>query len=82
MSSVRAVAREAGVAVGLVSYYYADRTSLISAALRRIGEQDLIIVTPDSLHAPVDRLRAALRRVADPEFLTTEYLALSTPSCA
>jgi TetR/AcrR family transcriptional regulator, cholesterol catabolism regulator len=74
--SMRAVAREAGVALGLVNYYYADKTSLISAALRRIGEQDLTIVAPDPLLAPADRLRAALRRVADPEFLTTEYLSL------
>jgi AcrR family transcriptional regulator len=74
--SMRAVAREAGVALGLVNYYYADKTSLISAALRRIGEQDLTLVDPDPMLAPADRLRAALRRVADPEFLTTEYLAL------
>lgn len=73
---MRAVAREAGVALGLVNYYYADKTSLISAALCRIGEQDLTIVAPDPLLAPADRLRAAPRRVAEPEFLTTEYLAL------
>jgi AcrR family transcriptional regulator len=74
--SIRAVAREAGVALGLVNYYYEDKTSLIRAALRRIGEQDLTLVEPDPLLAPVDRLRLALRRVADPEFLTTEYLSL------
>lgn len=74
--SMRAVAREAGVALGLVNYYYADKTSLIAAALVRIGEQDLTIVDPDPLLAPADRLRAALRRVADPEFLTTGYLSL------
>ncbi|MBP2328903.1 AcrR family transcriptional regulator [Kibdelosporangium banguiense] len=74
--SMRAVAREAGVALGLVNYYYADKTSLISAALRRIEEQDITLVEPDPSLAPEDRLRAALRRVADPEFLTTEYLSL------
>lgn len=74
--SIRAVAREAGVALGLVNYYYADKTSLIRAALRRIGEQDLALVDPDPLLAPADRLRAALRRIADPEFLTTDYLSL------
>jgi AcrR family transcriptional regulator len=34
--SIRAVAREAGVASGLVGYYFEDKTELIRAALRRI----------------------------------------------
>ena len=74
--SMRAVAREAGVALGLVSYYFADKTSLISAALRRIGEQDVAILDPDPLLDPTARLRTALGRIAGPEFLTTEYLSL------
>jgi AcrR family transcriptional regulator len=74
--SMRAVAREAGVALGLVHYYFDDKTSLIAAALREIEEQDLRIVEPISALSAERRLRAALRRVADPEFLTTEYLAL------
>jgi AcrR family transcriptional regulator len=74
--SMRAVAREAGVALGLVHYYFDDKTSLIAAALREIEERDLRIVEPVSAPSAERRLRAALRRVADPEFLTTEYLAL------
>lgn len=74
--SMRAVAREAGVALGLVNYHYDDKTSLIRAALRRIEEQDIALVEPDPSLPPHERLRAALRRVADPEFLTTEYLSL------
>jgi AcrR family transcriptional regulator len=74
--TMRAVAREAGVALGLVHYYFDDKPGLISAALRRVEEQDLLIVEPDTSLAPDRRLRAALRRVADPEFLTTEYLSL------
>jgi TetR/AcrR family transcriptional regulator, cholesterol catabolism regulator len=74
--SIRAVAREAGVAVGLVGYYFEDKSTLIRAALQRIGEQDLALLEPDPSLPPVDRLRAALRRVADAEFLTTEYLSL------
>jgi AcrR family transcriptional regulator len=74
--SMRAVAREAGVSLGLVNYHYEDKTSLIRAALRRIEEQDVAIVEPDPALGPEDQLRAALRRVADPEFLTTEYLSL------
>lgn len=74
--SMRAVARQAGVALGLVSYYYADKVTLICAALRRIEEQDVALVEPDPAKSPQDNLRAALRRVADAEFLTTEYLSL------
>jgi AcrR family transcriptional regulator len=74
--SMRAVAREAGVALGLVHYYFEDKTALIAAALRWVEEQDLAIVEPDPSLAADECLRAALRRVADPEFLTTEYLSL------
>src|SRR5207245_1461071 len=45
--SMRAVAREANVALGLVHYYYEDKTSLIAAALRRVEQQDIAIVEPD-----------------------------------
>jgi AcrR family transcriptional regulator len=74
--SMRAVAREADVALGLVNYHYADKVSLIRAALRRIEEQDVALVAPDPALPPEQRLRTALRRVADPKFLTTEYLSL------
>jgi AcrR family transcriptional regulator len=74
--SMRAVAREAGVALGLVHYYFEDKTSLIAAALLQVEEQDLMIVEPEPTWSAERRLRSALRRVADPEFLTTEYLAL------
>lgn len=73
---MRAVAREADVALGLVNYHFEDKTGLIAAALRRVEEQDMTIVEPDPLLPPEERLRAALHRVADPEFLTTEYLSL------
>jgi TetR/AcrR family transcriptional regulator, cholesterol catabolism regulator len=74
--SIRAVAREAGVALGLVNYYYADKVTLVGAALRRIEEQDVAMVEPDPAIPPDQNLRAALRHVADPQFLTTEYLSL------
>ena len=73
--SMRAVAREAGVALGLVNYYYADKVTLICAALRRIEEQDVALVAPDPDRSPAENLSAALCRVADSEFLTTEYLS-------
>ncbi|ELT44793.1 TetR family transcriptional regulator [Arthrobacter nitrophenolicus] len=74
--SMRAVAREAGVALGLVNYYFEDKTSLIRAALHRIDERDLRLVAPDPASPPDEQLRKALRRVADPQFLTTQHLSL------
>lgn len=74
--SMRAVAREANVALGLVNYYYDDKTTLIAAALRSVEEQDIAIVEPDPKLPPEECVREALHRVADPEFLTTEYLSL------
>jgi TetR/AcrR family transcriptional regulator, cholesterol catabolism regulator len=74
--SMRAVAREAGVALGLVNYHFEDKVSLIRAALEQVEEQDLAILEPDPDLAPRDRLLTVLRRVAEPEFLTREYLSL------
>ena len=74
--SMRAVAREAGVALGLVNYYYDDKTTLIRAALRRVDEHDLLLVAPDPSVAPDEQLRRALRRVAGADLLTTRYLSL------
>ncbi|MFJ9631761.1 TetR/AcrR family transcriptional regulator [Streptomyces sp. NPDC101175] len=74
--SMRAVAREAGVALGLVNYYFDDKTKLICAALRRIEEQDVALVAFDPELSAEPQLRAALRRIVAPEFLTTQYLSL------
>ena len=74
--SVRSVAREAGVAHGLVNYYFEDKKGLIEAALRRVEAEDLDLLEPDSALAPAAQLRRVLRSIARPEFLTTEYLAL------
>lgn len=74
--SMRAVAREADVALGLVNYYYTDKTGLIRAALLRIEEQDVALLGPAAGLDPRAQLVQALRRVVAPEFLTTEYLSL------
>ena len=73
---MRAVAKEADVALGLMNYYFDDKTSLIAEALRRIGEADAQLVAPMPGLDADGQLRIALRRVADEEFLRTEYLAL------
>ena len=74
--SMRAVSREAGVALGLVNYHFEDKLSLIRAALHRVEEQDLAMVQPDPGLPPRERLLIGLRTFAEPEFLTTEYLSL------
>jgi len=73
--SMRAVAAEADVALGLMNYYFDDKPSLIAAALERIGEQDAAMLTaPDGLDAE-GALRYGLRVVVDPEYLGREYLS-------
>ncbi len=74
--SMRAVAREADVAVGLASYYFDNKTALVCAALRRIGDQDMELVTAVDGGTPSDQLRDCLRRALDPSFLVPTYLSL------
>lgn len=83
---MRAVARQAGVSLGLVNYHFEDKTSLIAAALHRVEEQDLAMVKPDLALPPEEfkqidtraqgRYRAGIARLireARPE--------LSRPEC-
>ena len=75
-ASMRAVASEAGLSVGLANYHFENKTTLISAALRRIGDQDAEMVAPDLDADPADHLRDCLRKRLDPEFLNRDYLSL------
>lgn len=74
--SMRAVAREAGVALGLASYHFENKTELISAALRQIGTTDMELVTPTGDGAPAELLRRSLHRAMDAALLTPHYLSL------
>ncbi len=74
--SMRAVAREAGVALGLASYHFENKTALICAALRRIGDRDQELVTPPPGVPPDEQLRHCLRLALDAAFLTRGYLGL------
>lgn len=74
--SMRAVAREAEVAVGLMNYYFDDKQAMIAAALERIGDQDVAMVELDDEMKPEDALRVALGRVGDPDLLNVDYLGL------
>ncbi len=73
--SMRAVAAQAGVAVGLANYHFKNKNDLIAATLHRIGTRDLELVAPSSVD-PAEALRTSLRRAVDPEFLTSRYLNL------
>lgn len=74
--SMRAVAREAGVAVGLANYHFDNKTELICAALGAIGDKDLELVAPDPTKPAGDQLRASLDLALDPSFLSSAYLSL------
>lgn len=74
--TMRAVAREADVAVGLANYHFDDKTTLICAALERIGAHDAELVAPVEGVEAGKRLRQSLGRAVDPDFLTADYLRL------
>ncbi|MEO0493158.1 MAG: TetR/AcrR family transcriptional regulator [Actinomycetota bacterium] len=74
--TMRAVAREADVALGLATYHFEDKAGLVVAALERIADGDAALVEPDPADTPPEALRAALHRIADPTFLSLPYLSL------
>ncbi len=74
--SVRAVAKEAGVATGLAGYYFEGKDGLVESALRRIGEQDVDLLVTRPGTDPEAAVRQVLRRAASPSVLTTEYVTL------
>ncbi len=74
--SMREVATEAGVALGLMNYYFDDKISLVAAALERVGESDALLVEPVNGMDAEEQLVDALRRVVQPEYLRIDYLGL------
>ena len=74
--SMRAVAREAGLSLGLANYHFDDKHGLVVAALERIADADAEIVAADPGLDADANLRRALHHVAAEEFLGLDYLAL------
>ncbi len=78
-ASMRAVAEEADVSLGLLSYHFDAKENLIVSAFK-LGTDRLIEFTAEQIEAagsdPVDRVRAAVRSFFDAEFVSSEYLAL------
>jgi AcrR family transcriptional regulator len=77
-ASLRNVAREADVSLGLLSYHFDDKRSLIEAAFRRATDRlyEATIQAVRQVDAPDDVVRAFIRGAFIDEFLTTDYLAL------
>lgn len=78
-ASMRAVAEEAEVSLGLLSYHFDAKENLIVSAFK-LGVDRLIEFTARQIDAagpdPIDRVRAAVRSFFDAEFVSSEYLAL------
>lgn len=77
-ASMRNVAEEADVSVGLLSYHFDDKETLILAAFNRSTER-LLAASVDAANAANGaeaKVRAFLRGAYAPEFLDGDYLRL------
>ena len=77
-TSLRDVAREADVSLGLLSYHFDDRRALIVAAFGLANDRLLTasIGSLDGIDGPEERVRAFVRGSFHGEFLERDYLAL------
>lgn len=76
--SMRAVAAEAGVSLGLLNYHFPGKQALITAAFQLACDR-LLASAMESLRGveqPVERVRAFVHGAVDEEFLSQEYLKL------
>ncbi len=79
-ASMRSVAREADVSLGLLSYHFEDKRSLIVAAFQ-LATDRLLETTLESIDDTIDpeeRVRAFVRGAFHGGFLEPDYLALRT----
>jgi AcrR family transcriptional regulator len=77
-ASMRNVAREADVSLGLLSYHFDDKRSLIEAAFR-LATDRLLDKTSEALHGidgADERVRAYIRATCHDDFLAADHLAL------
>lgn len=74
--SARSVAKEAGVALGLVNYHFKDKHNLICAALTKFEEFDLEILQVGNEGNAQTQLTKALENVASKRYLSSDYLSL------
>lgn len=77
-ASMRSVAEEADVSLGLISYHFDDKRTLIKAAFTRATDR-LLATSLDAVSeadSPEDRVRAYIRGAFEGDFLDPQYLAL------
>lgn len=77
-TSMRQVAQEADVSLGLLSYHFDDKQSLILAAFQRATSR-LFAASTNAIHGiedPSERVRLFLRGGYTSEFLNGDYLRL------
>ena len=77
-ASMRTVAREADVSVGLLSYHFDDKQTLILAVFKRATDRlfDACASAAEQYQDPAEQFRAFLRGAFIDEFLNGSYLAL------
>lgn len=77
-ASMRSVAREADVSLGLLSYHFDDKRSLIVAAFELSTSRllDASVASLDGVEDADDRVRAFIRGSFRSDFLDPSYLAL------
>lgn len=77
-TSMRSVAKEADVSLGLISYHFDDKQSLIEATFRR-ASQDVLAVSRELASSAADpeaQLRAYIGASFSADFLRSDYLTL------
>ncbi len=77
-ASMRTVAEEADVSVGLLSYHFDDKDSLITAAYERATQRllEAAVAAVAPIEDPEARVEAWVRGPFSEEFLAADYLAL------
>lgn len=77
-ASMRQVAQEADVSVGLLSYHFEDKDSLIMAAFERATSllRDVSVESAAKVSDPADKVVEFIRGSFEPEFLNSDYLRL------
>ncbi|MCQ3814246.1 MAG: TetR family transcriptional regulator [Acidimicrobiia bacterium] len=77
-ASMRTVAKEAEVSLGLLSYHFDDKQTLIMAVFQRATDRlfEACAQAASEQRNPVNKFRAFLRGAFTEEFLTGSYLAL------
>jgi AcrR family transcriptional regulator len=76
-TTVRAIAREAGVSASLITYHFGGKQTLLTDAYRHLSRQmraaeDEVLERPHASH--LERLYSFLRVGFEPPFLTEDYI--------